>query len=101
MPKTLRPYDPDQMLLLPPSVRDWVRAGDLAHFINDVVDVLDLVEIEKVYEEELRGYPSYQARSLTQGHLPWACCDPGRRLLMWRTTWGIPISRSPGRTQRS
>ncbi len=66
MPKTFRPYDPDQMLLLPPSVREWVPEGDLAHVISDVVDVLDLSEIEAVYEEELRGYPPYHPRMMTQ-----------------------------------
>jgi len=66
MPKTFRPYAPDQMLLLPPSVRDWVPEGDLAHFISDVVDVLDLSEIEDVYEEELRGYPPYHPRMMTK-----------------------------------
>jgi hypothetical protein len=55
MQKTFRPYDPDQMLLLPPSVHEWVPVGDLAHFISDVVDELDLSGIESVYEEELRG----------------------------------------------
>ena len=43
--ETFRPYDPDQMLLLPPSVRDWVPVGDLAHFINDVTDELDLSRV--------------------------------------------------------
>ena len=66
MPKTFRPYDPDQMLLLPPSVRDWVPTGDMAHFISDVVDELDLSEIEAVYEEELRGYPPYHPRMMTK-----------------------------------
>jgi transposase len=66
MPKTFRPYEPDQMLLLPPSVRDWVPEGDLAHFINDVVDALDLSAIEEVYEEELRGYPPYHPRMMTK-----------------------------------
>ena len=52
--------------LLPPSVREWVPEGDLAHVISDVVDVLDLSEIEAVYEEELRGYPPYHPRMMTQ-----------------------------------
>lgn len=66
MQKTFRPYDPDQMLLLPPSVRDWVPAGDLAHFINDVTDELDLKAIESAYEDELRGYPPYHPRMMTK-----------------------------------
>jgi len=43
--------------LLPSSVQEWVPEGDMAHFISDIVDALDLSEIEAVYEEELRGYP--------------------------------------------
>ena len=66
MPKTFRPYAPDQMLLLPSSVQDWVPEGDMAHFISDVVDALDLSEIEAVYEEELRGYPPYHPRMMTK-----------------------------------
>jgi transposase len=66
MPKTFRPYDPDQMLLLPPSVRDWVPKEDLAHLISDVVDELNLSEIEDVYEAELRGYPPYHPRMMTK-----------------------------------
>ncbi|HEY8759999.1 MAG TPA: IS1182 family transposase [Candidatus Dormibacteraeota bacterium] len=66
MPKTFRPYLPNQLLLLPQSVQDWVPRGDLAHFISDVVDVLDLSAIEDGYEEELRGYPPYHPRMMTK-----------------------------------
>jgi hypothetical protein len=56
MPKTFRPYDPDQILLLPPSVNEWVPEGDLAHFIGDLVDELDLSAILDEYETgDLRG----------------------------------------------
>ena len=66
MPKTFRPYAPDQMLLLPSSVQEWVPEGDMAHFISDIVDALDLSEIEAVYEEEMRGYPPYHPRMMTK-----------------------------------
>jgi len=59
MDKTYRPYDPDQLLLLPPNLRDWLPAGHLAYFITDVVDGLDLSAISQVYEREARGYPPY------------------------------------------
>jgi transposase len=58
MAKTFRPYEPDQMLLMPPSLSEWVPEGHLARFIGDVVDALDLSVIEDSYEEE-RGYPPY------------------------------------------
>ncbi len=66
MQKTFQPYDPDQLLLLPPSVRDWVAPDDVAHFINDVVDCLDLTAIESDYEDELRGFPPYHPRLMTK-----------------------------------
>ena len=67
MPKTFRPYDPDQMLLMPPAVQEWVPAGDMAHFISEVVDVLDLSAIEDEYETgDLRGYPPYHPRMMTK-----------------------------------
>lgn len=60
--KTFRPYDPDQLLLVSPSIQDWVPEGDLAHFVSDLVDnVLDLAEIYASYEDE-RGYPPYDPR---------------------------------------
>jgi transposase len=66
MQKTFLPYDQDQLLLLPPSVREWVEPGDLAHLIDDVVECLDLSSIEAVYEVELRGAPPYHPRMMTK-----------------------------------
>jgi transposase len=58
MAKTFRPYEPNQRLLLPPSLQDWVPDGHLARFVSDMIDTLDLSEIEEAYTEE-RGYPPY------------------------------------------
>lgn len=35
-------YAPDQDLLLPPSLQEWLPEGHLAYFISDTVDALDL-----------------------------------------------------------
>jgi len=35
------PYDQDQLYLLAPSMREWVREGSLARFLSDVVDHFD------------------------------------------------------------
>jgi len=35
------PYDQSQMLLMPPSLEEWVGTESLARFISDVVDELD------------------------------------------------------------
>ena len=43
MAKTYRPYAPEQDLLLPPSLRDWLPEGHLAFFVSDLIDQLDLV----------------------------------------------------------
>lgn len=52
MAKIFRPYTPEQGLLLPPSLRDWLPENHLAYFVSDVVDQLDLAAIESVYKEE-------------------------------------------------
>jgi hypothetical protein len=57
MPKGYRSYLPEQELLLPPSLRDWLPENHLAYFVGDVVDQMDLSEIHGVYEKELRGQP--------------------------------------------
>jgi len=54
-----RPYEPDQQLLLPPSLRDWIPPDHLVWFISETVDQLDLSEI-------LDGY-----RDGGQGNLPY------------------------------
>ena len=59
MSKTFRPYEPDQMFLMPALMRDWLPSGHLAYFISDVVDQLDLSMIMRRYREEERGYPPY------------------------------------------
>jgi transposase len=63
MAKTFRPYEPDQMLLMPPSLADWVPEDHLARFVRDVVEDLDLTAIERTYAEE-RGYPPYHPRMM-------------------------------------
>ena len=66
MAKTYRPYVPEQDLLLPPSLRDWLPEDHLAFFVNDLVDHLDLSAITAVYEDEERGYPPYHPVMLTK-----------------------------------
>jgi transposase len=63
--KTFRPYDPEQLLLLPPAIQDWLPEGHLARFVSEVVDELDLSAIEGAYVEE-RGYPPYHPRMMTK-----------------------------------
>lgn len=65
MAKTFRPYDPEQLRLMPPALADWVPEGHLARFVGDLVDELDLAAIEDTYAEE-RGYPPYHPRMMVK-----------------------------------
>jgi len=66
MGKSYRPYYPDEELLLPPSLRDWLPEDHLAYFVSDVVDNLDLSAMEAVYGTEKRGQPPYDPLMMTK-----------------------------------
>jgi transposase len=66
MAKTYRPYVPEQDLLLPPSLREWLPENHLAFFVSDLIDQLDLSAITTGYEDEERGYPPYHPVMLTK-----------------------------------
>jgi transposase len=66
MAKTYRPYVPEQELLLPPSLREWLPEDHLAFFVSDLIDQLDLSGITSAYEDEERGYPPYHPVMLTK-----------------------------------
>src|SRR3954452_2362943 len=78
--KTFRPYDQGQVLLMAPSIQDWVPEGHLARFVSDLVDeALDLSAIYAAYEEE-RGFPPYDPRLMV-------------KLLVYGYATGTPSSR--------
>jgi transposase len=66
MGKSYRPYYPDEELLLPPSLRDWLPENHLAYFVSDVVDNLDLSAMDAVYGDEKRGQPPYDPLMMTK-----------------------------------
>src|ERR1022692_2291624 len=66
MAKTFRTYLPEQNLLLPASLREWLPDDHLSYFVSDVVDQLDLSAIESMYEGEDRGQPPYHPRMMTK-----------------------------------
>ena len=51
MPTRFRPYHPDQGLLLPPDLWDWLPAGHLAHHVSDLVYGLDLTAFYAQYDQ--------------------------------------------------
>jgi len=78
--KTFRPYEPDQIFLMPTSMRDWLPADHLAYFISDVVEQLDLSVIMQRYRGEERGYPPYHPVMMV-------------KVLLYAYCVGVPSSR--------
>jgi transposase len=79
--KTFRAFDPHQVLLLPPSLDDWLPEDHLARFVADLVDeALDLGPILADYTEK-RGFPPYDPRLML-------------RLLIYGYTTGVRSSRA-------
>jgi transposase len=66
MGKPYKCYLPEQNLLLPPSLRDWLPDDHLAFFVSDLVDALDLSAITAVYETDDRGQPPYHPAMMTK-----------------------------------
>jgi transposase len=66
MAKQYRLNEPDQLFLMPPSLREWLAEDHLAYFVSDLVDDLNLSEIEAVYEDEERGQPPYHPRMMVK-----------------------------------
>ena len=80
IPSRFKPYCPDQLLLLPPDMRQWLPAGDLVYFIMDVVAELDLAAIYSHYSLSRAGQPPYDPRMMTS-------------LILYAYCMGIPSSR--------
>lgn len=60
--KTFRHYDPHQVLLLPPSLDDWLPEDHLARFVSELVEeTVDLEPFLASYTEG-RGFPPYDPR---------------------------------------
>lgn len=78
--KTFRAFNPDQDLLLPPSLDEWLPAEHLARFVADLVDEhLDLSRIHDAYTES-KGGPPYDPRLMV-------------RLLIYGYATGVRSSR--------
>ena len=64
MPRGYRRYEPDQTLLLPPSLRDWLSEDHLAFFFSDTIDALDLSAFEARYGAEGPGNQAFDPRMM-------------------------------------
>jgi|SRR6476661_882683 len=67
-------YAPDQLLLLPPDLREWLPEGHAAYFILDVLGELDLSEIYASYDSSKGGRPGFDPRLMT-GLLLYGYCQ--------------------------
>ena len=68
-----KPYLPNQLLLLPPDMRQWLPQDDLVYFIMDVVNELDLSAIYQSYDGTKGGQPPFDPKMMT-GLLLYAYC---------------------------
>ena len=84
MSKTFRPYEPEQVFLMPASLEEGLPKGHLVYFISDVVDDLDLSAVMERYAEEERGYPPYHPRMMV-------------KVLLYAYCIGVPSSRKIAR----
>jgi len=73
-------YCPDQILLLPADMKQWLPEGDLAYFIMDVVSELDLSTLYNHYSSSRSGQPPFNPRMMTS-------------LILYAYCVGLPSSR--------
>lgn len=83
--KPFRPYNPDQLLLLPPDMTHWLPQDHLVYFIRDVVGQMDLSAIYESYDGSQGGYPAYHPEMMVA-------------LLIYAYCVGIPSSRKIEKT---
>lgn len=80
MSESFKPYRPDQLLLLPPSLHDWLPEDHLVYFLSDVVEQLDLAVITDSYRRDQGGQPPYHPALMV-------------KLLLYAYCLGVPSSR--------
>ena len=80
MGKRFRTDHLDQVLLLPPSLHDWLPERHLARFVADVIEELDLGLIYQSYQGDGRGLAAYQPAMMV-------------RLLLYGYCLGVVSSR--------
>jgi len=88
--KTYRRFEPDQTLLLPPSLEEWVPQDHLVRYLAEAVDQLDLSAIYGSYEG--KGYPPYDPRLMVRVILYGYCVGvTSSRAMQRRLTDEVPF----------
>lgn len=72
-----KPYDVNQLYLLPPDMRDWLPQGYLVWFMLDLVFQMDLRDFYKEYNENGEGRAAYDPRMMVALYL-YAYCNKVR-----------------------
>lgn len=85
--KKFRTYQPEQLLLLPQSIDEWLPENHLARFVSDLVDQLDLSEIIDSYDYEKGGQPPYHPLMMTKLLLYGYCTGTMSSRRIERATW--------------
>jgi transposase len=75
-----RDYNPDQLMLFPTDLKQWLPEDDLAYFLIDVIDELDLQPIYQEYSYRKGGQPPYHPKMMVS-------------LLLYAYCVGMPSSR--------
>lgn len=73
----LRPYDQDQIFLLPPSLNEWVRSDHPIRVFSEIIDRIDTDHFREPKEE---GRPAYNPKIMIKA-------------LLWGYAQGIRSSR--------
>jgi transposase len=73
--------DRDQVMLLPPDLREWLPAGHVARFVIETVEQLDLDAVYGYYRQDGRGRPAHDPAMMVA-------------LLLYAYTVGVTSSRA-------
>ena len=65
MAYNFHPCDRSQMMLMPPSLEEWLEEGHLARFVVDAVEAMDLGVLYKNYREDGIGNTAYDPAMMT------------------------------------
>ena len=71
--RRFKPYQPNQLFLLPPDMKQWLPEDHLVYFVMDVVSQLDLDAIYRRYDSRKGGQPPFDPRMMV-GLLFYAYC---------------------------